>query len=141
MKRLKFRDDLYDLSGGLDQYRDFIVSQIDATADTVEFTNGIIIKAGEAYGDLSERDIRRIQIRETIRAHLEKERQLFAQGVKVLSLFFIDEVAKYRDYSRDDQNGEYARMFEEEYRSEEHTSELKSLMRISYAVFCLKKKT
>lgn len=67
------------------------------------------------YGDLSERDIRRIQIRETIRAHLEKERQLFAQGVKVLSLFFIDEVAKYRDYSRDDQNGEYARMFEEEY--------------------------
>lgn len=115
MKRLKFRDDLYDLSGGLDQYRDFVVSQIDATADTVEFTNGIIIKAGEAYGDLSERDIRRIQIRETIRAHLEKERQLFAQGVKVLSLFFIDEVAKYRDYSRDDQNGEYARMFEEEY--------------------------
>lgn len=115
MKRLKFRDDLYDLSDRLDQYRDFVVSQIDATTDTVEFTNGIIIKAGEAYGDLSERDIRRIQIRETIRAHLEKERQLFAQGVKVLSLFFIDEVAKYRDYSRDDQNGEYARMFEEEY--------------------------
>jgi type III restriction enzyme len=115
LKRLKFRDDLYDLSGGLDQYRDFVVSQIDATADTVEFTNGITLKAGEAYGDLSERDIRRIQIRETIRAHLEKERQLFAQGVKVLSLFFIDEVAKYRDYSRDDQNGEYARMFEEEY--------------------------
>lgn len=109
MKRLKFRDDLYDLSGGLDQYRDFVVSQIDATMDTVEFTNGIIIKAGEAYGDLSERDIRRIQIRETIRAHLEKERQLFAQGVKVLSLFFIDEVAKYRDYSRGDQNGEYLR--------------------------------
>ena len=113
LKRLKFRDDLYDLSGGLDQYRDLVVSQIDATADTVEFTNGITLKAGEAYGDLSERDIRRIQIRETIRAHLEKERQLFAQGVKVLSLFFIDEVAKYRDYSRDDQNGEYARMIEQ----------------------------
>lgn len=115
MKRLKFRDDLYDLSGGLDQYRDFVVSQIDATADTVEFTKGVVLKAGEAYGDLSERDIRRIQIRETIRAHLEKERQLFVQGVKVLSLFFIDEVAKYRDYSREDQNGEYARVFEEEY--------------------------
>lgn len=115
VKRLKFRDDLYGLSGSLDQYRDFVVSQIDATNDTVEFTNGIILKAGEAYGDLSERDIRRIQIRETIRAHLEKERQLFAQGVKVLSLFFIDEVAKYRDYSREDEKGEYARMFEEEY--------------------------
>ena len=63
-----------------------------------------------APGSLIER-----KLRETIRAHLEKERQLFAQGVKVLSLFFIDEVAKYRDYSRDDQNGEYARMFEEEY--------------------------
>src|SRR3546814_9109477 len=74
MKRLQFRDDLYDLSGGLDQYRDFIVSQIDATADTVEFTHGIIIKDGEAYGDLSERDIRRLQIRETIRPHLAKER-------------------------------------------------------------------
>src|SRR3546814_9299903 len=85
MKRLKFRDDLYDLSGGLDQYRDFIVSQIDATADTVEFTNGIIIKAGEAYGDLSERDIRRIQIRETIRAHLEKERQLDRKSTRLNS--------------------------------------------------------
>src|SRR3546814_13727122 len=74
MKRLKFRDDLYDLSGGLDQYRDFIVSQIDATADTVEFTNGIIIKAGEAYGDLSERDIRRIQNRETLRARPDERR-------------------------------------------------------------------
>src|SRR3546814_15900217 len=87
MKRLKFRDDLYDLSGGLDQYRDFIVSQIDATAETVEFTNGIIIKAGEAYGDLSERDIRRIQISKPIRAHIEKERKIFAKGEKVLLLF------------------------------------------------------
>lgn len=115
MKRLKFRDDLYDLSGGLDQYRDFVVSQIDARTDTVEFTNGAILQAGEVSGDPTERDIRRIQIRETIRAHLEKERQLFAQGVKVLSLFFIDEVAKYRDYGREDTKGEYARAFEEEY--------------------------
>src|SRR4029079_12286388 len=60
-------------------------------------------------------DIRRIQIRETIKAHLEKERQLFGRGVKVLSLFFIDEVAKYRDYSQLDEQGDYARIFEEEY--------------------------
>jgi type III restriction enzyme len=115
VKRLKFRDDLFEISGHLDQYRDYVISQIDARTDTVEFTNGAELKAGEVAGDPAERDIRRIQIRETIRAHLEKERQLFAQGVKVLSLFFIDEVAKYRDYSRDDEQGEYARVFEEEY--------------------------
>jgi type III restriction enzyme len=114
VKRLKFRDDLFALSG-LDQYRGFTVSQIDANNDTIEFTNGMTLTAGEANGDLSERDIRRIQIRETIKAHLEKERQLFARGVKVLSLFFIDQVAKYRDYSQADEQGDYARMFEEEY--------------------------
>ena len=73
-------------------------SEIDDNHDTVEFTNGVVLTAGEATGDVSERDIRRIQIRETIKAHLDKEKQLFAQGIKVLSLFFIDEVVKYRDY-------------------------------------------
>ena len=106
---------LYDLSGGLDQYRGFVISQIDAHQDIVEFTNGAIITSGQATQDLTEAAIRRIQIRETIKAHLEKEAALFAQGVKVLSLFFIDEVVKYRDYSREDEKGEYARIFEEEY--------------------------
>ena len=75
---------------------------------------------------VSERDIRRIQIRETIKAHLDKEKQLFSQGIKVLSLFFIDEVVKYRDYSRADEKGEYARVFEEEYEllKAEYLSEL-----------------
>ncbi|KAA0078152.1 DEAD/DEAH box helicase family protein [Tardiphaga sp. P9-11] len=116
LKRLEFRDDLFTESGELDQYRDgFTISQIDYNNDTVEFTNGIVLKAGEATGDVSERDIRRIQIRETIKAHFDKEKQLFAQGIKVLSLFFIDEVVKYRDYSQADEKGEYARVFEEEY--------------------------
>jgi type III restriction enzyme len=116
LKRLEFRDDLSAESGELDQYRDgFTISQIDARNDTVEFTNGLVLRAGEATGDVSERDIRRIQIREAIKAHLDKEKQLFAQGIKVLSLFFIDEVAKYRDYAQPDENGEYARVFEEEY--------------------------
>src|SRR5690606_11243949 len=72
------------------------------------------------------RDIRRIQIRETIRAHLEREKQLFAQGIKVLSLFFIDGVVKYRDYDQADEKGEYARVFEEEYQQlkDEYLSEL-----------------
>ncbi len=117
LKKLHFRDDLFATSGELDQYRGFTISQIDAVADTVEFTNGQVLKAGEAIGDVSARDIRRIQIRETIRSHLDRERQLFAYGVKVLSLFFIDEVVKYRDYGQDDGRGEYARIFEEEYRS------------------------
>jgi type III restriction enzyme len=116
LKRLEFRDDLFAKSGELDQYRDgFTISQIDARNDTVEFTNGLVLPAGEANGDVSERDIRRIQIRETIKAHLDKEKQLFAKGIKVLSLFFIDEVVKYRDYAQPDEKGEYARVFEEEY--------------------------
>lgn len=114
--RLEFQDNLFTKSGELDQYRDgFTISQIDANNDTVEFTNGIVLQAGEATGDVSEGDIRRIQIRETIKAHLDKEKQLFGQGIKVLSLFFIDEVAKYRDYDEADEKGEYARIFEEEY--------------------------
>lgn len=99
----------------LSQYEGFTVSEIDANALSVAFTNGTIIHQGEAFGDVTEEQMRRIQIRETIQSHFEKERQLFRQGIKVLSLFFIDEVAKYRDYSQEDSKGEYARIFEEEY--------------------------
>jgi type III restriction enzyme len=124
--RLESGYDLFTLSGDLDQYRGFTISQIDYSKDTVEFTNGLILSAGEATGDVSERDIRRIQIRETIKAHFDKEKQLFFQGIKVLSLFFIDEVAKYRDYDQVDEKGEYARVFEEEYEllKAEYLSEL-----------------
>ena len=72
----------------------------------------------ELVGDVSEKDMRRVQIRETIISHFEKEEQNFNMGIKTLSLFFIDEVAKYRMYEDDKDdghNGEYARMFEEEY--------------------------
>ena len=115
VKRLERGTDLFVESNELDQYRGFIIAQIDATKDTVEFTNGHVLSAGDATGDVTEMAIRRIQIREAIRAHLEKERVLFTQGIKVLSLFFIDEVVKYRDYSQADEQGEYARIFEEEY--------------------------
>ncbi|MGY6630549.1 MAG: type III restriction-modification system endonuclease [Wenzhouxiangella sp.] len=126
VRRCEFRDDLFALSGELDQYRGFTISQIDFVNDTVEFTNGAVLQAGEASGDVTERDIRRIQIRETIKAHLDKEKQLFAQGIKVLSLFFIDEVAKYRDYDQADEKGDYARVFEDEYARlrDEYLSEL-----------------
>ncbi len=115
VKRLEKGKDLFVESNELDQYRGFVIAQIDANKDTVEFTNGQVLTAGDATGDVTEATMRRIQIREAIRAHLEKEQRLFAQGIKVLSLFFIDEVVKYRDYSQPDEQGEYGRIFEEEY--------------------------
>ena len=105
------------LSNGLGEYDGFVVSEIDAVHNTLAFTNGVILKVGTVSGDLNEAQLRRIQIRETIRAHFDQERRLFAQGIKVLSLFFIDEVAKYRQYGDEGEiPGEYARVFEEEYK-------------------------
>ncbi len=109
---------LFENSGELAQYQGFVVSDINANTDTVSFTNGVELTAGDACGDVSESALRRMQIREAVKAHFEKERQLFPMGIKVLSLFFIDEVAKYRDYSSADEKGEYARIFEEEYQRE-----------------------
>ena len=110
---------LYDNSGGLDEYHDgFIVKSIDGRYDgSIEFINGVKIYAGDVVGHVSEEQLRRIQIRETILSHIERERQLFYKGIKVLSLFFIDEVAKYKQYDEAGQpyNGIYADMFEEEY--------------------------
>lgn len=109
---------LHDLSNGIEAYKDLVVTDVNAITDTIELSNGDVVVAGQlADRDVTEETKRRIQIREVIRAHLDKERELFAQGVKVLSLFFIDEVAKYRDYSREDTLGDYARYFEEEYAS------------------------
>jgi type III restriction enzyme len=113
---LKRNDNLFDKSERLDQYRGFVVADIDAHKNVISFSNGVEIEAGQAVGDVNEMALRRIQIREAIKAHFEKEQALFDQGIKVLSLFFIDEVAKYRRY--DDSGavpGEYATLFEEEY--------------------------
>lgn len=109
---------LYDNSGQMEEYKQgFIVSRIDGRDDSVEFINGIKIYAGEVIGKVSEDQLRRIQIRETILSHIQRERELFYKGIKVLSLFFIDEVAKYKQYDDAGQpfNGIYADMFEEEY--------------------------
>ena len=116
VRKLGKGDNLFELSNGLDQYRDgFVVSDINANTDTLSFTNGAELTVGDATGDVTEGALRRIQIREAIKAHFDKEQVLFLQGIKVLTLFFIDEVAKYRDYSAADEKGEYARVFEEEY--------------------------
>ena len=116
IRKVGRNDNLKDTSGGLNQYQGFVVADIDAVSDTVTFTNGHELRAGEACGDVNETTLRRIQIREAIKAHFDKEQVLFDQGIKVLSLFFIDEVAKYRQYDdTGEKPGEYARIFEEEY--------------------------
>lgn len=110
---------LYDNSNYMEEYKQgFVVSRIDGRDDSVEFLNGIKVYAGDVIGKVSEDQLRRIQIRETILSHIQRERELFYKGIKVLSLFFIDEVAKYRLYDDTGQpsNGIYASMFEEEYR-------------------------
>ena len=109
---------LYDNSEHMEEYKQgFVVSRIDGRDNSVEFINGIKIYAGDVIGKVSEEQLRRIQIRETILSHIQRERELFYKGIKVLSLFFIDEVAKYKQYDSAGQpmNGMYADMFEEEY--------------------------
>ena len=110
-------DDLFYKSNEMQQYKGYTVSSIDPIGRTVTFVNGETISVSEVKGDVSEKDMRRIQIRETILSHFEKEEKLFEMGIKCLSLFFIDEVAKYRQY---DENGgevlgEYGEIFEQEY--------------------------
>lgn len=116
IRQIKEKDDLYVYSNELKQYKGFVVKEINGRTNTVSFTNGITLSVGQTTGDVDEEHVRRIQIRETIRSHIEKERLMYQKGIKVLSLFFIDEVAKYRDYSSPDEKGPYAKVFEEEYR-------------------------
>lgn len=110
-------DNLFVISKEAEQYKDrYTVTQV--TADSIEFANGIVLHVGQ--GNVDDKDLRRIQIRETIRSHLDIEQRLFHKGIKVLSLFFIDEVAKYRQYDSEGNmvNGDYANMFVQAYKDE-----------------------
>lgn len=111
---------LFANSGELAEYKNgYTVLRIDGRDSSVEFTNGLKLFAGDVIGSVSEEQLRRIQIRETILSHIERERQLFAKGIKVLSLFFIDEVVKYKRYDAHGNviDGAYAQVFEEEYQA------------------------
>lgn len=117
IRQVRKGDNLYVISNEAEQYKDrYTVTQV--TADSIEFANGIVLHVGQ--GNVDDKDLRRIQIRETIRSHLDIEQRLFHKGIKVLSLFFIDEVAKYRQYDSDGNavNGEYADIFEQTYTEE-----------------------
>ena len=117
IRRIKEGDDLFsdNFSKGLNQYKEYKVSEI--TSEYVRFINGIKLYPSEIHGNVEEKYKRRIQIRETIRSHIRKERDLFKKGIKVLSLFFIDEVKNYREYSDKGEqiDGKYAEYFKEEY--------------------------
>lgn len=121
-KTLGVGDSLFVESKELEQYRGFDIAEIfpgSATQPTayISFTNGVTLRKGDVVGDSNLLHLQRVQIRETIKAHFEKERQLFKKGIKCLSLFFIDEVAKYRQYDEDNQpvKGVFQQIFEEEY--------------------------
>ena len=119
-RKVGIGDDLYEISGGLEEYQGgFEVKQINRQEESVEFVNGMKLYAGDINGKVDEEQIRRIQIRETILSHIDRERRLFGRRIKVLSLFFIDEVARYKKYDETGcpQNGSYADIFEEEYRN------------------------
>ena len=117
IRRVKKGDDLFVISGEAEQYKDrYVVTNI--TDQTIEFANGIVLMVGQ--GNIEDKDLRIIQIRETIRSHLDTEQRLFHKGIKVLSLFFIDEVAKYRQYDSEGNsvNGEYAKIFIQQYQEQ-----------------------
>ena len=111
------RFDIYQNSGELQEYEDnFRVTEIDGYNRCIHLQNGITLYEGDVIGDVNELTIRKAQIRATIQAHIEKERKLFRQGIKCLSLFFIDHVDNYRKYEGGTtSNGEYADIFEEAY--------------------------
>lgn len=111
-------DDLYYVSQEMEQYKDgYTISEIDPISNTVTFLNGDVLSTGDVVGDISEKDMIRIQIRETIASHFEKEESLFNKGIKTLSLFFIDKVEHYRQYDEDGNEllGKYGIIFEQEY--------------------------
>lgn len=120
IRRESHKFDIYDdlaEHSGLGEYDGFSISEINPYNDSVTFTNGVTLHKGEVFGDSSEAAMQRVQIRETIASHFEKEKELFNKGIKTLSLFFIDEVAHYKGYDSagEEVHGELWKIFEEEY--------------------------
>lgn len=130
-KTVKVRagDDLYRLSNEREIYRNgYIVEEIDASNGNITLSNGSVLYKGTTQGALTD-EVMKFQMRKTIEEHLKKELKLLPQGVKVLSLFFIDRVANYRQYDSNGnpQQGKFARWFEEIYTDLIQKSAFKSL--------------
>ena len=130
VKWVKQGNDLLTISGGRSIYDGYVVNDIycEEGNEYIDFTSKPdIIRLQHAIGDVSEDEYKRLQIRKTIEEHLDKELRLTPEKIKVLSLFFIDKVANYRDYAAPDQKGKYAIMFEEEYAKAVKKPKFKSL--------------
>lgn len=112
-------DDLFYLSGEMEQYRGYMLTEIDPRGKAI-FGNGVTLSVKDIQGNITADHKARIQIRETIKAHFRKESALFKRGIKCLSLFFVDEVANYRQYDDDGNQklGRYGEIFEQEYMDE-----------------------
>lgn len=113
----KYGSDLFTASNERASYQDgYVVSEINAEpgSEFIRFNNGRVLRLGEEIGGMRE-DLWRVQIKHTVKRHLEKELQVRERGIKVLSLFFIDRVANYRDYDEGGQpvKGKFASAFEE----------------------------
>ena len=120
MIKVKQNDDLEELTNRT-EYEGYIIKDIYAVPgnEYIDFTSrDEFIKLNEAIGNVDHRQIKTVMIHKTIEEHFDKELILNPQGIKVLSLFFIDSVAKYRQYDEDGDatNGEYAEIFENEYK-------------------------
>ena len=117
-KRVKVAEgyNIYEKSGNMPAYKNQTITEINGYLNKI-VVNGQDICPGDILNDKDKNAFRRVQIRECILSHIQKEKQLFGQGIKVLSLFFIDSVEKYRIYDElgEQQLGEYAQIFEEEY--------------------------
>ena len=117
-QKLSEGSNLYEISGNLPAYKNHTITEINGYLNKIVI-NGEDVYPGDILNDVDEHAFRRVQIRETILSHLQKEKQLFDKGIKVLSLFFIDSVEKYRVYDEVGEQvlGEYAQIFEEEYKN------------------------
>lgn len=112
-RKLRHGRDLYEDSGNMPEYKGYKINEINLTNKFIQFDNGIKVNENDVAQDKDE--LMKIQINETIRTHLYKEKELKKDGIKVLSLFFIDKVKNYRDYSDENGKGKIRKWFEEEY--------------------------
>lgn len=126
--------DLYDLSQNRDVYKNgYIVEEIDVSGQFILFSNGQQLSVGQSQGELTD-DVQKFQIKKAIVNHLEKERKMAGLGIKVLTLFFIDRVANYRDYDGETvKQGKFALWFEEIYKDMLNRPQYKDVLHTNVA--------
>jgi type III restriction enzyme len=129
----KVGDDLYKLSKNRDIYKQgYIINGIDVGSGYISLSNGEDLFVGDSQGGMTD-ELMRFQIEKTVKEHLIKEKKYKDKGIKVLSLFFIDRVANYRQYDEagNQVNGKFAKWFEESFRDISSRAAYKGLIPFS----------